>query len=53
MNFDRRIMAGAQSARFFKRIVDLLEHPLAEPTHRPTPVNAETSAEAFNCDPST
>jgi pyruvate/2-oxoglutarate dehydrogenase complex dihydrolipoamide acyltransferase (E2) component len=26
LNFDRRIMAGAQAARFFKRIVDRLEH---------------------------
>jgi len=25
MNFDRRVMAGAQAARFFKRMVDLLE----------------------------
>ena len=25
MNFDRRVMAGAQSARFYKRIVDVLE----------------------------
>lgn len=27
LNFDRRLMAGAQAARFFKRITDLLEHP--------------------------
>lgn len=27
MNFDRRIMAGAPAARFFKRIVDHLESP--------------------------
>ena len=26
LNFDRRVMAGAQAARFFKRMVDLLEH---------------------------
>ncbi len=26
MNFDRRVMAGAQAARFFKRIVDALTH---------------------------
>jgi pyruvate/2-oxoglutarate dehydrogenase complex dihydrolipoamide acyltransferase (E2) component len=26
LNFDRRVMAGAQAARFFKRIVDVLEH---------------------------
>jgi hypothetical protein len=25
LNFDRRVMAGAQSARFFKRITDILE----------------------------
>jgi hypothetical protein len=25
LNFDRRVMAGAQAARFFKRIVDVLE----------------------------
>lgn len=28
LNFDRRIMAGAQAARFFKRMVELLEIPL-------------------------
>lgn len=27
LNFDRRIMAGAQAARFFKQIVELLEKP--------------------------
>jgi len=27
MNFDRRVMAGAQAARFFKRICDLLRGP--------------------------
>lgn len=27
VNFDRRIMAGGPAARFFKRLVDLLEHP--------------------------
>jgi len=30
MNFDRRVMAGAQAARFFKRMVDLLERAEAE-----------------------
>ena len=30
LNFDRRVMAGAQAARFFKRIVDILEHPVRE-----------------------
>ena len=27
LNFDRRIMAGAQSARFFARIKEYLENP--------------------------
>jgi pyruvate/2-oxoglutarate dehydrogenase complex dihydrolipoamide acyltransferase (E2) component len=27
MNFDRRVMAGAQAARFFARLCDLLRHP--------------------------
>lgn len=27
LNWDRRVMAGAQGARFFKKIVDLLENP--------------------------
>lgn len=27
MNFDRRIMAGAAAAKFFKRVCDLLENP--------------------------
>lgn len=30
LNFDRRIMAGAQAARFFKRFVDILEHAETE-----------------------
>lgn len=30
LNFDRRVMAGAQAARFFKRFVDLLEHAETE-----------------------
>jgi pyruvate/2-oxoglutarate dehydrogenase complex dihydrolipoamide acyltransferase (E2) component len=30
LNFDRRVMAGAQAARFFKRITDLLEHAATE-----------------------
>lgn len=33
LNFDRRIMAGAPAARFFKSIVDTLEH--AETTMKP------------------
>lgn len=40
MNFDRRVMAGAQSARFFKRIIDILEH-------------AETSMAAYRSAPTT
>jgi pyruvate/2-oxoglutarate dehydrogenase complex dihydrolipoamide acyltransferase (E2) component len=30
LSFDRRVMAGAQAARFFKRIVELLEHAKTE-----------------------
>jgi pyruvate/2-oxoglutarate dehydrogenase complex dihydrolipoamide acyltransferase (E2) component len=30
LNFDRRIMAGAPAARFFKRMVDAIEHADAE-----------------------
>jgi pyruvate/2-oxoglutarate dehydrogenase complex dihydrolipoamide acyltransferase (E2) component len=30
LNFDRRVMAGAQAARFFSRIADLLEHAETE-----------------------
>ena len=30
LNFDRRVMAGAQAARFFKRVVDILEDPMVE-----------------------
>lgn len=30
MSFDRRVMAGAQAARFYKRIVELLEQPPAD-----------------------
>jgi hypothetical protein len=30
MNFDRRVMAGAQGARFFKRIVERLERAETE-----------------------
>lgn len=35
LNFDRRVMAGAQGARFFRRIVDLLEHVSEDPHRRP------------------
>ena len=30
LNFDRRVMAGAQAARFFNRMVEVLEHADAE-----------------------
>lgn len=30
LNWDRRVMAGAQAARFYKRIVDILEHARTE-----------------------
>jgi pyruvate/2-oxoglutarate dehydrogenase complex dihydrolipoamide acyltransferase (E2) component len=30
LNFDRRVMAGAQAARFFKRMVERLEHAQTE-----------------------
>jgi pyruvate/2-oxoglutarate dehydrogenase complex dihydrolipoamide acyltransferase (E2) component len=30
LNFDRRLMAGAQAARFFKRVIDCLENAGAE-----------------------
>jgi pyruvate/2-oxoglutarate dehydrogenase complex dihydrolipoamide acyltransferase (E2) component len=30
LNFDRRVMAGAQAGRFFKRIIDVLEHAEVE-----------------------
>ena len=45
LNFDRRLMAGAQAARFFHRIVELLENP--EPLNGegpPDSVSQETSA---------
>jgi pyruvate/2-oxoglutarate dehydrogenase complex dihydrolipoamide acyltransferase (E2) component len=32
MNFDRRVMAGAQAARFFNRMVEALEHADAQMT---------------------
>jgi pyruvate/2-oxoglutarate dehydrogenase complex dihydrolipoamide acyltransferase (E2) component len=38
LNFDRRVMAGAQAARFFKRIVDILEHADTEMAATPDPV---------------
>ncbi|HZT81838.1 MAG TPA: 2-oxo acid dehydrogenase subunit E2 [Gemmataceae bacterium] len=30
LNFDRRVMAGAQAARFFKRMLDVLDHAETE-----------------------
>ena len=30
LNFDRRVMAGAQAGRFFKGIIDVLEHAEVE-----------------------
>lgn len=30
LNFDRRIMAGAQAAQFYRRIIDILESPRSE-----------------------
>jgi len=54
MNFDRRVMAGAQAARFFQRVVMILEHardemaaflqaaPAGEP--RPQPESAATAS---------
>jgi hypothetical protein len=57
LNFDRRVMAGAQSGRFFARIIEILEHtqsrmaaflPAAaqtderEPEGSPAPVNAHS-----------
>jgi hypothetical protein len=42
LNFDRRIMAGAQGARFFKRVVDLLEAGCADaPRAAPAPAAEE------------
>jgi hypothetical protein len=32
LNFDRRILAGAQAAHFFQRIVEILEHAVTELT---------------------
>jgi pyruvate/2-oxoglutarate dehydrogenase complex dihydrolipoamide acyltransferase (E2) component len=43
MNFDRRVMAGAQAARFFARICDLLRHPDQLTTAPLTPSPAVSS----------
>jgi pyruvate/2-oxoglutarate dehydrogenase complex dihydrolipoamide acyltransferase (E2) component len=40
MNFDRRVMAGAQSARFFRRIVERLERAESEMAPYWTPASA-------------
>jgi hypothetical protein len=37
LNFDRRVMAGAQAARFFKRMVEILENARAEMAADPPP----------------
>lgn len=38
LNFDRRMLAGAQAARFFKSIVDRMEYPSLEWPPLPAPV---------------
>lgn len=38
LNFDRRVMAGAQGARFFNRVVNLLTHARSELADVTTPV---------------
>ena len=35
LNFDRRVMAGAQAARFLRRVVELLEHASTEMDRSP------------------
>lgn len=48
LNWDRRVMAGAQAARFFKRIVDILEHPQTEMSaYLPQQVDREKSFPAY------
>lgn len=44
LNFDRRVMAGAQAARFFRRLVDLLEHADSD---------LESPGESRDCHPPT
>jgi hypothetical protein len=46
LNFDRRVMAGAQAARFFKRMVDLLEHAQTEMAPYWSPEDAAPQAPA-------
>jgi pyruvate/2-oxoglutarate dehydrogenase complex dihydrolipoamide acyltransferase (E2) component len=51
LNFDRRVMAGAQAARFFRRIVDLLENAEVElkppaPTAKSSSTQADTTRPA-------
>ena len=45
LNWDRRVMAGAQAAFFYKRVVDLLEHALTELA--PPDVAPQEKAPAF------
>jgi pyruvate/2-oxoglutarate dehydrogenase complex dihydrolipoamide acyltransferase (E2) component len=47
LNFDRRLMAGAQAARFFRRVAERLERAeaeLATPPAPPVPVGRATSS---------
>jgi hypothetical protein len=46
LNFDRRIMAGAQAAKFFKRITDLLENAEKEICETPPPKAGEKENQA-------
>lgn len=39
MNFDRRVMAGAAAAKFFKRVCELLESGVESRLHNPAPNN--------------
>src|SRR5262249_5463 len=41
LNFDRRLIAGAQAARFFKRITDILEHAGTELAVQPAQQRCE------------
>jgi pyruvate/2-oxoglutarate dehydrogenase complex dihydrolipoamide acyltransferase (E2) component len=47
LNFDRRVMAGAQGARFFKRLIDLIERAESElADDRPTAAAGLAAASA-------
>lgn len=41
LNFDRRVMAGAQGARFFKRVVDVLTHAQSEMADAEPPADSQ------------